>query len=215
MTLSAVTERKVLAFITLFAASVSAGLVVREAVALHKDLAEAASHGIFVDVSADPTQFNARVVIALVFAGLCLWSKRASMIAVIAATLFFGLCEALSWSATGVFDRTEIEIHFAALAALTGAIALTAVKHRRAQVINALLACLFILTNYGGWIWYTARLERIAEGGLYPRTPLNQILYGARPWHVPFLLFTVVVLGWTIRLLFRERWTGPNQSEGV
>ena len=127
---------------------------------------------------------------------------------VFAGTLIFGFCEAVFWLGSGVFDRTEIEIHVSALAVLAGAIASTAFKIRGVQLINAVLACLFILANYGGWLWFTARLKRL-ETPLYPPTQLNQILYGAQPWQLVFLLFTVVVLGWTLRLYFGSRLSAP------
>lgn len=125
---------------------------------------------------------------------------------VIFATVFFGFCEVLFWSVRNPFDRKELEIHAAALATLTAALVISVSRIKGRHLLNAALAAVFIFVNYAAWLLWTERLKRLAEvDELYPNTLLNRHLYGTRPWHVAFLLFTFVMLTCVVGLLLKNR----------
>ena len=177
-------------------------ITIAEQIELHRALSEAAALGAIIDVSPDQFQLNFRTALALGLGALCLWSSRARKIALVIAATFlsFGL---LLFSQNNVFDRTEPLIHITGLAVIIPAVVL--IRRQWSDMLDAILAGVFVLVNYLDWFLWTQRIKRNAEvARLYPYTRLNNLLYGAEIWHVVVFLVTIGLLAWELRLLIKR-----------
>lgn len=169
---------------------------------MQRSLEEAAALGAIIDVSPDQLQLNVRVSVALALGSVSLWSNRANKAAIIVALLFLGV-SCLAFGGSSPFDRAEPLIFVAAVCCLAGAI--FGGSYPRSHLLTAGLAEGFVLVNYVLWFLWTQRIKRFAEvEKLYPNTRLNNLLYGAHPWHVVFLVITIGLIVWECRLLKRR-----------
>lgn len=195
-------EQRLLSIIGVGVALTALTLTIIEQVQLQRSLAEAASLGAIIDVSPDQLQMNLRVSLAFALGAIALWSNRAHKVAAIAAALLVGI-GILLFAETNPFDRAEPQIHITGICFL--AIALVCIRWRHGDLLTAGLAEAFVAVNYLLWFMWTQRIKRFAEvEQLYPNTRLNNLFYGARPWHIVFLAVIGVLIIWECRLLKRR-----------
>ena len=200
--MSLIVERRVLAILGSLVSVGALVISIVEQFRLHRSIEDAAALGLIIDVSPDQFQLNIRVALSLFLGSVCLWSKRTNHVAIIAAGLMF-LIVVPFYSIDAVFDRAEPEILLAAAVAL--AIAAICFHQDWSQALNSALAAIFVLINFAGWLVWTERIKRSADvRELYPHTRLNNTLYGAEPWHLLILSWTLIVLIGAVRLIFRE-----------
>jgi hypothetical protein len=160
-----------------------------------------------VDFSPEPLQRDMRLAFALIFAGISVWSRRGTKIAVF---LFAGFCllaelpRLISPPFFAAFERNAWGFHIAA-----GVICLLALLFWFRNINHLLissLATFYILFDYFAWYVETVRLKRAAGvPELNPPTLLNNCFHGAHWWHIVLLLAAIVMLIWQAKLIMRQR----------
>jgi hypothetical protein len=157
------TEQKMLSAGILLIAIATIFWVVIGQVKLQQMLDSAAQAGWAVDVSVDPMQRDIRLILALLFGSIAVWSQKGTRVALALFALSVLIAEVIGWAAASQhnpFDRTEAEIHIA-----VGVILLLAVLlwFRRAKpIIIAALAPLYMLLEYLFWYIHTLIMKRSA-----------------------------------------------------
>jgi hypothetical protein len=200
--MEAATEERLVSFLGCGIALSVITLSIIEDIQVQRSVREAAAFGWIVDVSPDRMQMNFRMALALAVGSISLWSPRGRRWTIFLTALLVGF-SLLLFSQTKPFDRSEPVIHLAAISCLT--VAIIFIRRPRSNLLTALLAGVFVLVNYVDWFWYTQRLKRLSESeSLDPYTRLNNLFYGAHPWHVVLLAVTICLIIWEVRLLARR-----------
>ena len=86
---------------------------------------------------------------------------------------------------------------------LIGAIVLW--RREASLALLSTLGPLYLQINYLFWFLSTLRFKRAIGGVLEPPTLLNNTLYGAQWWHVLYLVLSLIILIWIVRLILIER----------
>ena len=209
--MNAAREQRLLSVTGLCLALAALTVTIVEQVQLQRSLEEAAALGAIIDVSPDQLQMNVRVSLALVLGSVSLWSNLANKVAITVAVVFLGIAS-LTYLETSPFDRAEPLILATAICCL--AIAIVCIRLRHGDLLTAGLAAAFVLVNYVLWFLWTQRIKQFAGvEELYPKTRLNNLLYGARPWHIVFLMVTSALIVWEVRLLKRRMSDAPGAPD--
>jgi hypothetical protein len=158
-----------------------------------------------IDLSPDQFQMEARVGFAFVFASAISWSRGASTKWLVAAVTWLGIVDLIYLASNVFFGR--IHQPFTHVATVTLILAGAVIWWRKgSQVLISVLAPLYLLTNYCLWYRDTQHIKEAAGVQvLYPPTFLNNLLYGAEWWHVLYLVLSLIVLIWIVRLILVER----------
>jgi len=182
-------EEKLVCLIGVAVALSALTLAIIEDIQVQRYVREAAAVGWIVDVSPDQMQMNLRMGLALALGSISLWSLRARYVAIVTSALLVGF-SLLLLGQTNAFDRSEPIIHLAAICCVM--VAIVFIRHKGSNSLTAALAGIFVLVNYLDWFFFTQRIKRLSESQyLYPNTQLNNLLYGAHPWHVVLLAATI------------------------
>src|SRR2546423_2435595 len=146
------TEQKILSAVILLIAIATIIWVVIGQIELQRRLDSAAQAGWAVDVSIDPVQRDIRLILALLFGSIAVWSQKGARIALALFAIGILVAEFVAWvvaSQHNPFARTDLEIHIAA-----GVMLLLAIRlwFRRANhVIISALVPLYVLLEYLFW----------------------------------------------------------------
>ncbi len=163
--------------------------------------------GWVIDSSVDPIQRDARLTLALLIAGVAVWSQTATKIALIVYGCVYPLLEFYTWvvaSRHGAFDSSEPAVHIAGAVVLFSGIVLW--LRGKSTIMISALAPTYVLFEYLMWYVETNQLKDAAGvAKLAPPTLLNNLLHGAHWWHVVLLVSSALMILWQMKLLLKEK----------
>lgn len=160
-----------------------------------------------VDISPDSLQRDARVILALIFGSITLWSGRAVKVALLSYGILYLIVETLVWSVgyRGTFDRINLEDHL-----LIGSFLIISIFIYWKQICFisgiSLFATVYILLEYFFWGLLTLKTYEFS-GASMPNSflDLNGLFLGGQFWHLVIFLFASFLLIWQVHLLLQTR----------
>jgi hypothetical protein len=169
---------------------------------LHRKVEALYKYGIIIEIGPDQFELDARVGFGLIFSSAALISRRAARNSLIAAMLWSGFVELL-FSGSNPFDAFEPLAHIATWVLLLAAIVL--LWRKASLALISALGPLYLLINYVLWYRYTQQIRVNAGVPMLGPGLLDNTLYGAQWWHVLYLLLSLIMLVWMVRLILTER----------
>ena len=164
--------------------------------------------GMAIGINPNRLQRDIRIILALVFSAMALWSDKVAKITLVGYFSFYLIIELLVWvifPEQNTFSMIRVEIHL-----LPGFIFIMALfiwwKKIYSLPIISLFACCYILFEYLFWLLLNINAYRFAEPTL-PNTFLGlyDLFLGWQFWHLFIFVFTFFLLFWLLNILFQIR----------
>ena len=160
-----------------------------------------------VDISPDSLQRDTRIVLALIFGSITLWSSKTAKIALFSYSVLYLIVEIFVWSIgyIGIFDRVNLEDHLVIGSFLIISIF---IYYKHIYLISAisLFATAYVLLEYFFW-WLLTLQTYEFSGASMPNSflGLDGLFLGGQFWHLWIFLFSSFLLAWQIHLFLQTR----------
>ena len=161
-----------------------------------------AKQGMYIDITPGPFFRDVRLGFFFVLASFVLLSRRAARHTLSAAVVLLLIIAVLVL----VVGGNPSYLRAFLVEAILLLIAVVLWWRKASLPLISGIGPLYLLINYFIWYLFTQDLKRDAEVEiLQPDTLLNNTLYEAQWWHVLYLLLSLIMLVWIMRLILVER----------